>query len=187
MKSQIKYIELKSSYNDNGPAWIGMVSFSKSGKTLYFNNTAFQSLGGSGIAGNYFDVETDDEYWISNPKKNLTDRHRFGGGTIAVEKRILPEYLKIIGRTELPKKGYELVDVDVNIPKERITALENERLEPIEFDARLHFKKPNELTIEELQFLIEDLNSNEENSIYKKSRKSIKKRRFELEQELEKR
>ncbi len=187
MKSEIKYIELKSDHGDHGPAWIGLVSFSKSGKTLYFNDTAFQSLGGSGIAGNYFDVETGDEYWISNPKKNRTDRHRFGGGTIAVEKRILPEYLKIIGSTELPKNKYELVDVVVAVPKERITALENERLDPIEFDERLHFKKPNELTIDELNFLIEDLNGSEENAMYKKSRKSIKKRRFELEQELEKR
>ena len=29
----------------------------------------FQRLKGSGISGNYFDVETGDEYWISGVKK----------------------------------------------------------------------------------------------------------------------
>lgn len=40
MKSKIMYIELKTGYSDNGPAWIGMVEFSKSGKTVYFDNKA---------------------------------------------------------------------------------------------------------------------------------------------------
>ena len=34
----IKYIELKTGYNDDGPAWIGNVKESKSGKTVYFND-----------------------------------------------------------------------------------------------------------------------------------------------------
>ena len=29
MKTQLKYIELKSGYSDDGPAWIGKVEFSK--------------------------------------------------------------------------------------------------------------------------------------------------------------
>ena len=33
MKSAIKYIELKTGFSDDGPAWIGLVSFSKTGKT----------------------------------------------------------------------------------------------------------------------------------------------------------
>ena len=41
------------------------ISFSKSGKTIYFDGKAFQSLNGTGIKGNYFDIETGDEYWIS--------------------------------------------------------------------------------------------------------------------------
>lgn len=32
MKSEIKYIELKTGYADNGPAWIGKVEFSKSAR-----------------------------------------------------------------------------------------------------------------------------------------------------------
>ena len=58
MKSEIKYIELKSGFSDNGPAWIGFTSFSKSGKTIYFDGKSFQSLNGNGIAGNYFEIES---------------------------------------------------------------------------------------------------------------------------------
>jgi hypothetical protein len=69
MKPEIKYIELKSGFSDNGKAWIALVSFSKSGKTIYFNGKAFQSLDGNGITANYFDIETNEEYWISGVKK----------------------------------------------------------------------------------------------------------------------
>ena len=48
-KTRIMYIELKSGHHDDGPARIGRVSFSKTGRTIYFKGKAFQSLGGLGI------------------------------------------------------------------------------------------------------------------------------------------
>jgi hypothetical protein len=36
MKDRIMYVELKSGFSDDGPAWIGKVKFSKSGQTVYF-------------------------------------------------------------------------------------------------------------------------------------------------------
>ena len=36
------YIELKTGYSDDGPAWIGYVQTSKTRKTIYFNDHAFQ-------------------------------------------------------------------------------------------------------------------------------------------------
>ena len=74
----IKYIELKTGYADNGPAWIGNVKESKTGKTIYFNNHAFQKC--QGIQGNYYDIETGEEYWISGVKRNGQDRHWAGSG-----------------------------------------------------------------------------------------------------------
>lgn len=59
------YIEQKISGDDTGPARIGRVVFSKTGRTLYSAGKAFQSLKGSGIGGDYADVETGEEYWIS--------------------------------------------------------------------------------------------------------------------------
>lgn len=187
MKTEIKYLELKSGFSDNGPAWIGLVSFSKSGKTIYFDGRAFQRLGGMGISGNYFELETRDEYWISGVKKDMTDRHKYGGGKIFVEKRILTEYLQAIGKNELPKADYELTDVETDIPVERINELENEKLEPSEFQIELYYKKPNELTVKEIQLLLTNLEESENSPQYKKTRRSIKSRIMELEAELEKR
>ena len=67
MESQIKYIELKTGFADNGPAWIGKVEFSKSGKTIYFNGPAFKG-NGHGVSS---DLETGEIYWISGVKKTL--------------------------------------------------------------------------------------------------------------------
>ena len=60
------YVELKSGYADNGPAWIGKGFYSKSGKTIYFNGEAFSKKWG--IIGRYFGEE--GEYWISGIKKS---------------------------------------------------------------------------------------------------------------------
>jgi len=187
MRTEIKYLELKSGFSDNGPAWIGLVSFSKSGKTIYFDGKAFQSLNGMGIYANYFDLESGDEYWISGVKKDMSDRHQFGGGKIFVEKRILNDYLQIIGKSELPKSDYELTEVETEKPIERINELENEKAQPNEFDSDLHFKQPNELTDREIEFLIKELIEDEKNVQYNKARRSYKKKRLELEAELEKR
>jgi len=129
LKTQIKYIELKSGFSGNGPAWIGLVSFSKSGKTIYFDGKGFQRMGSARIQGNFMDIESGDEYWISGVKKDLSDRHKFGGGKVLVEKRILSEYLKIIDKAELPKTDFELTEVDIEIPIERINEIENEKYE----------------------------------------------------------
>ena len=66
-RTELKYIELKTGYRDDGPAWIGKVLLSKSGRMVYFNNHAFQRC--IGLSGNYYDVETGEEYWISSVKK----------------------------------------------------------------------------------------------------------------------
>lgn len=187
MRTEIKYLELKSGFSDNGNAWIGLVSFSKSGKTIYFDGKAFQSLNGMGISGNYFELESGNEYWISGIKKNMSDRHQFGSGKILVEKRILSDYLQIIEKTELPKTGYELTEVNIEKPIERINELENSKLEKSTVDESIYKKTPKELTNDELEFLIEELIESEENAMYNKGRRMTKKHRIELESELEKR
>jgi hypothetical protein len=187
MRTEIKYLELKTGYSDNGPAWIGLVSFSKSGKTIYFDGKAFQSLNGTGINGNYFDLDTGDEYWISGVKKDMTDRHICGGGKVLVEKRILSDYLKIIRKSELPKSDYELVEVETEKPIERINELENEKIQRTGFDPDLHFKQPNELTDKEIEFVIAELLEDEISEKFNKGRRFTKRKRLEFEAELEKR
>jgi hypothetical protein len=66
------YIEAKNG-GLSGPARIGRVAFSKSGKSIHYGGRTFQTLAGSGFKANYFDTETADEYWISGCKKDGTD------------------------------------------------------------------------------------------------------------------
>ena len=73
---RIMYIENKSAQPPGqnglqGPARIGRVSFSKTGKTLYYRGKTFMRL--SGFKANYFDADTHEEYWISGPKRNGED------------------------------------------------------------------------------------------------------------------
>jgi hypothetical protein len=66
------YIEYKGD-GIVGAARIGRVTFSKTGKSLYYGGKEFASLAGAGFKANYFDTETREHYWISGCKKDGTD------------------------------------------------------------------------------------------------------------------
>lgn len=72
-KTRIMYIEDKSNGLD-GPAWIGRVTYSKSGRTLTYRGRTFHSLKGYGSKSNFADSETGEEFWISGPRKDGVDR-----------------------------------------------------------------------------------------------------------------
>lgn len=127
MKQKLFYVELKTGYNDNGPAWIGKASFSKSGQTIYFNGLI---LKGSG-KGNCHEIESGDIYWTSGIKKNGRDRHWAGHGKISIDKNVIDEYLEILGLTELPKNKFTVTQLD-NIPRlEKVNRLENEKMDSL--------------------------------------------------------
>ncbi|WP_298537864.1 hypothetical protein [uncultured Algibacter sp.] len=127
MKPELKYIELKSGFGDTGPAWIGMAEFSKSGRTVYFNGKALKNSNAQGIAGNYYDIEKGDEYWISGIKKNGTDRHWAGGGKIMIDRNIVNLYLSLVDFNVLDKNRFELVDI-LPTDKEKFAEMENQKL-----------------------------------------------------------
>ena len=121
----IKYIELKTGWSDDGPAWIGHMKESKSGATLYFNDRAFQRCRAS--AGNYVDIETGEVYWISGIKKNGADRHWAGHGKAFIDRRLVSEYCAITGQKELDPQRYDIVDIEDRFPVDRVTQLLNEK------------------------------------------------------------
>ncbi len=125
MQTRIMYIELKSGYNDNGPAWIGRAGFSKSGRTVYFNGKAFKK-GGQGYYSNYFDLETGDEYWISGVKRNERNRHWAGSGKIMIDSECVDEYLKIVGGTSLDKTIFEVASIQPPAALDKFHRIENE-------------------------------------------------------------
>jgi len=123
----LKYIELKSGHDVNGPAWIGRVKVSKSGRTIYFNGRALKR-GGRGASGNYFDAATGERFWVSSVKRDMTDRHWAGSGKVLVEAAAVQEYLSIVGRPELdPARFVVTTDIRDTDPADFVV-VENRRL-----------------------------------------------------------
>ena len=124
MKPAILYIE-QGSGNHNGTAWIGKATFSKSGRTVYFNSQAFKKS--HGAWGNHRDLMSGDEYWVSGIKKNGQDRHWAGGGKILVDRSIVSEYLEFMGWERLDPQRYEVVDI-LPTDKQSFSQLENQAM-----------------------------------------------------------
>ena len=73
MNPRIMYIERKAG-SLAGNAWIGLVTFSKSGKSIFYKDFEFRSLKGKGYKSNYIEINSEEEYWISGPRKDGADR-----------------------------------------------------------------------------------------------------------------
>ena len=94
-KTRIMYIEDKSEGLD-GPARIGRVTFSKSGRSIHYGDRTFQSLDGSGFKANFFDVESGDHFWISGPRKDGADRLYGGSKPVEIDADVEREYWRDI-------------------------------------------------------------------------------------------
>jgi hypothetical protein len=123
----IRYIELKTGYNDNGPAWIGRVQLSRSGQTVYFDGKAFKRRAGRGSA-NHYDIETREAYWISGIKKDGRDRHWAGSGKITIEASAVNEYLAITGETQVDLSRFVISNAILPTDPSKFHEVENERL-----------------------------------------------------------
>jgi hypothetical protein len=123
MKPVLKYIELKSGYSDDGPAWIGYVEFSKSGQTVYFNNMAIQT-NGHGAGSN---LENGDIYWVSGVKKEGTNRHIYGKGKIFIDRNAIEEYLNLTGQSSLDLTKFLVVDI-AETDKSRFNEMVNKKI-----------------------------------------------------------
>lgn len=108
----LKYIELKSGFENDGPAWIARVAISKSGRTLYFDGKALKRKK-TGAAGDFFDVATGQEYWVTGVKRRGSNRHYLGGGKILVEAAALEELLALRGGDGLDPALFEVTDAIV--------------------------------------------------------------------------
>ena len=120
---RLMYVELKSGYSDNGPAWIGMVEFSRTGRTAYFNDKAFKKA--AGIGANFYDLETGDSYWITGIKKDGFNRHWAGSGKVMIDKDVVDEYLSIVEWSSLRESRFEVVTIKTT-DISRFKELENE-------------------------------------------------------------
>ena len=87
------YIEYKGE-EVSGPARIGRVTYSKTGKTIYYRGRTFATLNGAGFKENFFDVETQEPYWISGCKKDGSDA--LYSTTVEIDQDVREEYWTVI-------------------------------------------------------------------------------------------
>lgn len=102
MKTRIMYIEPGGGLGcDSGR--IGRVRFSKTGKTLYYKDEAFCTLGGRGYKTNHYNTETRLAYWISGPRRDGNDA--LYPLTIEIDEDVREEYwCEIRNRPDLKDK-----------------------------------------------------------------------------------
>ena len=103
---RIMYIECKAG-GLTGAARIGRVTFSKTGRTLYYGGQTFQSLKGAGFKSNYYCGETGEDYWISGPKRRGGDALYGGSIPIEIDDDVREQYWQDIRRQ--PERVHETV------------------------------------------------------------------------------
>ena len=104
-KTRIMYIESKGE-DVTGPGRIGRVTFSKTGRSVYYRGRMFYKTTQAFGKANYFEAETGEEYWISGCKKNGGDR--LYSGTVEIDDDVREEYWTTI-RNQPENKNVGLV------------------------------------------------------------------------------
>jgi hypothetical protein len=90
-RGRIMYIECKAK-SLKGEARIGRVTYSGSGRTLYYRGRSYRSLRGSGCKANYYCVETGEHYWISGCKRDGADRLYGERIPVCIDDEVREEY-----------------------------------------------------------------------------------------------
>ena len=90
------YIESKSRLLDGEKARAGWVTFSKTGRTLFYRGRSFKAIGGRGISGNFIEEQSGSEYWISGIKARGSNRHPSERSeSVAIDEDAKAEYERI--------------------------------------------------------------------------------------------
>jgi hypothetical protein len=98
---RIMYIEDKSE-GLNGPGRIGWVEFSKSKRSYRYGDRLLQRC--AGYKYNCVDAETGDEFWVSGPKRDGTDK--LYGGLVEIDDDARMAYWsEVRGKPELSHLG----------------------------------------------------------------------------------
>jgi hypothetical protein len=99
-KTRIMYIEHKSE-GLNGPARIGRVSFSKSGRSVHYQGRTFLKVA-SGYKYNHIAEDNGERYWISGPRKDGQDRlYPTSTAPVEIDEDVAREYWREIrGQTD---------------------------------------------------------------------------------------
>ena len=93
---RVMYVENKSGDIDGYDARIGWVTFSKSGRSIYYRGRTLKRSKGGNIMGNYYDEETHEEYWVSGVKKLGSNIHYAEPVSVVIDEDAKEEYFRII-------------------------------------------------------------------------------------------
>lgn len=93
-------------------ASIGRVTFSKTGKSLYYKGRHFAKH--SGFKSNYYEIATGEEYWISGCRKDGADP--LYSNKVEIDDDILEDYwLEIRNKPEMIKSTTPKLDSKYSI------------------------------------------------------------------------
>jgi hypothetical protein len=95
------YVQLKTGHDiDRGPSWIAWVRFSKTWQTAYFRGRTLRRRPGMPDA-NFYDVETEEEFWVSGPKRDRSDS-RYGPDMPEIDDDAREAYEAFLNGASLP-------------------------------------------------------------------------------------
>jgi len=101
---RLLYIENKTRGRSGGDARIGYATFSKTGLTVYYRDRELARIKGGGSAGNYSDVETGEEFWISGVKKEGSNVHWAEVTHVEIDDDAKAEYQQLRAQA-VPRRG----------------------------------------------------------------------------------
>jgi hypothetical protein len=100
MARRIIFVQLKSGHNtDQGPSWIAWVDFNTSWATARVHGRVLHRT--KSFDGNFRDVDTREEFWLSGPKRDRTDTH-YGPATTQVDEDACEAYEAFLAGASLP-------------------------------------------------------------------------------------
>ncbi|HEX6813012.1 MAG TPA: hypothetical protein VF384_15410 [Planctomycetota bacterium] len=94
LDSRIMFLESKNGLR--GPARIGRVTFSKTGRTIRYGRLELRSLKGSGFKANYFDLRSHQYFWVSGPRRDGMDC--LYPGVVEIDEDVREEYWRAVRR-----------------------------------------------------------------------------------------
>lgn len=97
------FVQLKTGYDvDRGPSWIGWVDFNRSWNTARYRGRVLRRA--QGPDANFYDVETDEDFWLSGPKRDRTDT-RYGPALTEVDDDARQAYEAFLAGAPLPGRA----------------------------------------------------------------------------------
>ena len=91
-QKRLMFIENKKGGIDGYNARVGWVTFSKTGRTIYYRGRKLSRIKGGGTRGNYSCEGTGHQYWVSGVKKQGTNLRHAGASSFHVDTDAVEEY-----------------------------------------------------------------------------------------------